>query len=50
MRASDYFWCFLGLLFFGMSAVICKKMKDMRVIMMNPETFKPEWYVNDKGE
>ena len=46
MRATDYFWCFLGLLFLGMSEVICQKITAMRVVMMNPESFKPEWFKN----
>ena len=50
MRWTDYFWCFLGLVFLGMSAVICQKITTMRVTMMNPENFKPEWFKNSNGE
>ena len=50
MRTTDYFWCFLGLLFLAMSSVICQKISAMRVVMMNPESFKPEWFKNQNGE
>lgn len=50
MRATDYFWCFLGALFFIMSGIICYYITQQRKTMMNPDTFKPEWFINANGE
>jgi hypothetical protein len=46
MRATDYFWCFLGAMFLIISGIICYYISQQRKMMMDPDTFKPEWFIN----